>query len=212
LYEEKGLAETMSEKILFEVKRLYSFLNQEEIFSQQTKLIKKINKEVGPKVFSNFIPNYRYIASINQIFSDGTPVKNRIILEQKIIKNMSFEKGREERLIPPSRLVFRLFMENYNKSYGDKLLNEQKDLLNYYILSDITDDLELKVFINEEIERIRSVLNEAGFLEEIRENEDMKNKNKKALEKLKTFKDRTVDHVFISDLLKFQKLASEIIN
>jgi len=103
-------------------------------------------------------------------------------------------------------------MENYNKSYGDKLLNEQKDLLNYYILSDITDDLELKVFINEEIERIRSVLNEAGFLEEIRENEDMKNKNKKALEKLKTFKDRTVDHVFISDLLKFQKLASEIIN
>ena len=49
-----------------------------------------MNRELTHSVFSNFIPNYKDIASIGLYFqNDKLSAKKRIMLEQNLIKYMS---------------------------------------------------------------------------------------------------------------------------
>ena len=57
------------EKVIEEVKRVYFSFDQKNVFDEQTKVINKINKEVSRSTFQNFVPNYRYLATIDKIMS-----------------------------------------------------------------------------------------------------------------------------------------------
>ena len=57
LYETTDVNEMTAEKLLLEVKRVYSALNQEEAFEQQSQLIGTINRELGKDTFNTFLPN-----------------------------------------------------------------------------------------------------------------------------------------------------------
>jgi hypothetical protein len=59
------------------------------VFKQQTELIHDINKELTPEVFNNFVPNYKALATIDQMFSIKTSPKNKVILEGEIVKGMT---------------------------------------------------------------------------------------------------------------------------
>ena len=89
IYETKGVSRNIAEKLLSEVRSEYLGLDLDEIFSAQTDLINKVNKTFSPSVFNNYVPNYRNLATISQIFSKKTPVKSRIILETQILNEMS---------------------------------------------------------------------------------------------------------------------------
>ena len=81
LNETFALREKDAEKLLSEIKKMYkSTLNPEGIYSAQSKLISKINKNISPNAFSNFVPNYKSLASIFQIFNDGS----RVIIDYEI--------------------------------------------------------------------------------------------------------------------------------
>ena len=67
------------------------------------------------------------------------------------------EKGE---MVPIDNLVYKTFVEKFNKSYGDSLLGEQKSLLNNYIMSFADNGLQLKMFLNEEIPRLKNAVNE----------------------------------------------------
>ena len=80
----KNLDKDTALRMLEETKKVYFALNQQNIFDQQTEAIDDINKTLTKDVFSNFIPNYKNLATISQIFSKKTPVKQRVLLEKKI--------------------------------------------------------------------------------------------------------------------------------
>ena len=49
------------------------------------RMINDINKELEPSVFGNFVPNYKTLASISQIFSDKVSPRDQVLLENEIL-------------------------------------------------------------------------------------------------------------------------------
>ena len=85
----KEAEETFAKRILNEVRRTKDGISREKVFSEQSKLIKKINVELGQDVYANFVPNYKTMASIAQLFSDNVPAEEKILLEDKILEEMT---------------------------------------------------------------------------------------------------------------------------
>ena len=137
-----------------EAQRVYFGLNPQYVFKDQTRLINKVNKDLGKDVFNNFLPNYKTLASISQIFNFKTSPKKKIILENKIIEEMSYEEV-PTKIGPVDNIVYNSFVKRFNDEYGNQLLEEQKDLLFKYIFSFSDSGVSLKVSLNEEISRLK---------------------------------------------------------
>ena len=71
LYENQGMPKNTCEKILKEAKLSTRLIDFNGLFKQQTELIKDINTELSPEVFNNFVPNYKSIATVSQLFGAG---------------------------------------------------------------------------------------------------------------------------------------------
>ena len=82
LCEVNNVEKSTAEKILAEVKRVYHALGEEEIFDEQSQVIKKINTDLTKTVFNNFVSNYKTLATISQMFSNKTPISKKVILEE----------------------------------------------------------------------------------------------------------------------------------
>jgi hypothetical protein len=125
----------IAERILAEAKIQYDSLDKNIIFESQSALIKKINHILGKNVFSNFVPNYKNLATLSQIFNFDTPIKRKVILEQRVIQQMvsQDELQKESKMIPIDNLAYKTFVKKFNDQYNERLLEEQKDLLGRYI-------------------------------------------------------------------------------
>lgn len=214
LYETAGVDEITSEKLLLEVKRVYLALNQEEAFTQQSQLIGTINRELGKGIFNNFVPNYKDLATISQMFDTKTSIKKRTLLEIKVLGKMSSkpEVVASEELKPIDNLVYRTFVKKFNDQYSGALSEEQNKLLSAYIVSFSDNGVTLKMFLNEEIERLRSVISKSLTLAEVASDAAMTRKTKKVLESLNSFADRQIDRDMLGQVVKIQELAAEIEN
>ena len=215
LFEELQLYKTLNEqnnykkevatKILFETKKRHKKLNKSILFKAQSKVIKQINYELGSDIFENFIPAFKNFATIYQVLNEISNPKNTVLFEEQIIENLSsFEEENKERYKATDGLVFKTFLEKFNVKYGSSLLNEQKELLSLYSTSFQNNDLELKIFLNEEVGRLKGILNSLN--KKIIEEDNKKN----ILNLLNTFSTRSVDKVMLEKILKVQKLISEI--
>ena len=80
LNETQGLSETSAEKLVRATKDAYNNLNKREVFAEQSKLINTINKEFDSYVFSNYVPNYKDLATISSMLNDKTPIKKKMIM------------------------------------------------------------------------------------------------------------------------------------
>ena len=47
-----------AEKLIHHTKAEHGGINQKKLFMEQSKMIRQINREIGPDLFSTFIPNY----------------------------------------------------------------------------------------------------------------------------------------------------------
>ena len=95
--ESRNLERDFSIKLLEESRKDFYGLDRKEIFNAQTTLINRINKSLGHSVFSNFVPNYKDLATLSQLFDDDVTVKDRVLLEKKIIENIvSVSEKKEE--------------------------------------------------------------------------------------------------------------------
>ena len=211
LYENQNLDQKTSEKILREVRLQKQLVDSKYLFEQQTKLIRDINKELSSEVFNNFVPNYRTLATIDQIFSLKTSPKDCVILENEIVKNMR-SKVVNGSTVPVDKLTYNTFVKKFNEKYESELLNEQKELLTYYIASFADNALELKVFLNEELSRLKTKLIESKKVEEIKNDEDMLRKTNEVIEKLQSFTTAQITEDVLSTVLKTQSLVEEIYN
>jgi nitrogen regulatory protein PII-like uncharacterized protein len=209
LYETSGLDRKTCEKIMREAKLAHRVLDPHGLFVSQTDLINDVNKELEPSVFNNFVPNYKSLANIHKMFSTTVSPKNSVILEELVLEHMSRIDESEEQVEVDS-LVVESFVEKFNNKYGETLLQEQKTLLNLYISSFVDNCLELKMFLNEEISRLKQQLSESKLKEEISSDQQMIEKTDLILEKLNTLKDSHADHDMLLTILRVQQLVGEI--
>lgn len=201
-----------AEKLIFEARMGKKVINEKQLFREQTEVIDKINKLISPNVFSNFIPNYRDVATVYQIFDYRTKTKQRVLMEKQIIDKMtsSKESKKEAAIKPIDNLTYKTFVSKFNEKYGSELLSEQKKLLGYYIGSFTDNGLELKVFLNEEISRLREKLEKSLKLSEISQDKQMLEGTKRVLEILNGFSKKQVDNELVQEVLKIQNLVKEI--
>ena len=199
-----------AERILSEAKTFYSMIPQKDVFSAQTELIDDINKEVGDDVYGNFVPNYKNLATLDQIFNSNLNMKDRVLLENKIIYNMIAENERPDQMQHISNLTYKTFTKKFNEAYSDSLHKEQKELLSKYVLSFVDNGLELKVYLNEELERLKKEVKESQELEEVKEDENMIQNTEKVLDLIDSFSKEQLDEAQIRKVLKIQELVREV--
>ena len=211
LYESSNVPTHLVEKLIFEVKRGHSKIDKKMLFEEQTRVIKQINKALSKSVFSNFVPNYKSIATIYQIFDQNCPVKQRVLLENEMAKKLISSKKKKENVMKPiDNIVFKSFVSRFNSQYSSTLIEEQKEMLNKYISSFMDNGIELKVFLNEEVARLKKVVKRSLTLEEIKNDLEMENKTKKVLSILDEVKEKNIDKHLINKIFKIQKLVKEI--
>lgn len=212
LHESANLDGKFAERLVQEVVRLHSQLDQEEIYDEQTKLINTINKKLGPAVFNNFLPDYKSLATIYQIFNNSTPVKERVLLEQNLIESLVAKKVEQvptKNMQSVDSIVYNSFAKKFNEKYANNLLKEQKELISHYVMSGTDDGVGLKVYLNEEIGRLKNKINELLKTEEFVSNSFLAEKTNKLVQKIEEFKKRPVDHEMLTDVLKIQSFINE---
>jgi hypothetical protein len=206
----KNVDELTAEKIINETKKQHSSIDQKDLIKEQNSLSRKISKQLSSSVFSNFVPNYKDLASVFQIFNNGVSVKSKILLENEVAKSMSSQKLKENKMVPIDNIVFKSFTKRFNEEYGDKLIKEQKELLNRYITSFGANELELNVYLNEEIGRLKSELKESFNSEEFVNDNQMLANAKKVLNTLDSYQEQKPNKKMIEEIVKIQGLVQEL--
>ena len=209
LVENQNMTERLSEKIIREAKIAQRMIDPSGLFSAQTQLIDDINKELSPAVFNNYVPNYKTLATISQIFSGKLSPKKSIVLESQVIEGMCIGADITA-TTPVDSVVINEFIRKFNDKYGDELLEEQKELLSHYIASFVDNSLELKMFLNEEIGRLKEKIDAALSREEFSNDSEMATKAKKIVEKLNVFSEAGIEEDVLLTVMKTQKLVKEI--
>ena len=211
LCETYDLEPHVAEKLVYEIKREHLNIDKKQLFNEQSVLIKKINTLLSRSSFSNFLPNYKSLATVYQIFNEETPIKKRVLLENALVKKMASKFGEGELGIKPiDNIVYKSFVNRFNSEYSPKLLEEQKKLLNRYVSSFVDNGIELKIFLNEEISRLRQVTETSLNLKDVLDDKTMVEKTKKVLDILESFKKSKIDKKLVMQVLKIQSLAKEI--
>jgi len=211
LLETKNLLPYTAEKLIQETKKEYATLDIKKVFSEQSILIKKINKELSSSVFSNFVPNYRSIATLSQVFGEDVSIKKRIILEENILKQMTaIKRPLKKENTKLSTLVVNKFISKFNKKYGESLLERQQELLGKYILSFLDNGADFKIYLNEEIGNLKKTIDGAFGLEEVARDVGMSSKMKEVKKLLETTNQKPIDQEMLQQILKIQALVKEI--
>jgi len=210
LYEDQDLDRETSEKILREAKIAMRLIDPNGLFKEQSALIGDINKDLSPSVFGNFVPNYKTLASIDQIFSDKTSPKNRVMLEGAIVDNMVNSSPDESPQPEIDDLTVRFFTDKFNEKYTGTLAEEQKQLLSYYITSFTDNAVGLKSFLNEEISRLKASLKSTSRDEMFIVDDEMSRKAEQIVEKLDSFKKTEINDNVLLTILKTQELVKEL--
>jgi len=211
IYETRHIEKNLAEKIMVEVKHRYNSLNKKQIFQEQSALINKINKTLSNKIFTNFVPNFKSIASVYSIFQDALPVKDRVLLEENIVKQMSASvEIKEEAQQPIDSIVYSTFVSKFNEEYTSTLNESQKQLLGHYITSFVDNGLELKVYLNEEIGRLKEELQAVKKANTIKNDDMLKEKIDQVYEILDQSKNKEIDTEILEAVLKTQDLLKEI--
>jgi hypothetical protein len=208
----KEIDKDLAERILAEAKRVYSFLNKDEVYKAQSALISKINKKLSPKFYSNYVPNYKNLATLQQIFTQKTDIPSRMLLERQVLEIMTSPKETIQEINEKiDKYVIHSFLNAFNKKYSD-LLPEQKMLLKKYMITSEEDNTDFTVFVNEEMQKISMKLKTSFDQAEVKEDNSMVQKLKEVKNRFESLKECDMDEKFLQKLLKYQKLIYELEN
>lgn len=212
IYETKEIEKTTAEKIVTQVKQKHEHLDKRKLFQEQSALINKINKTLSTKVYNNFVPNYKTIASVYSIFQDALPVKDRVLLEENIVEQMSSSLGEIEdnQQQPLDALTYNTFVNKFNEEYKDMLSENQKSLLGNYISSFSDNGIELKIYLNEEIGRLKEGILKAKTIKEVSSDEKLKEKLQEVYNVLDNTKSKEIDTETVEIVLNAQQLLEEL--
>jgi hypothetical protein len=208
LLETRNIQEKIAERMLQETKQAYTRLSGQEVFNAQSSAIADINKQLGQGVWANFVPNFKSLASVNAIFNTKTSVKSKVLFEQAIVEAMSAKVPLAEanNMESLDNLTYSSFVQKFNEKYTG-LLIEQKDLLNQYITSFADEGFELRIYLNEELQRLKDLVKNAT---EATEEPLMVQKLAEVSEYLNGFRKRNFADGDLNKILKTQELVREL--
>lgn len=215
LYETTGLQPIDAEKLLYEAKMAYfgyGFATPQQINDEQSQLIAAVNKKLSPEVFTNFVPNYKSLATIQQIFSKDVSLPNRIMLERKVLDGLTSAKlivEKKEEKTKLNDLIVKTAIKTFNKKY-EGLAENQKRLISTFIYKDEQTEPELRFYVAEEVARIKQKLASSLNMKEFQEDKLMQEKAKKTLSLLDETLKKEIDEESVSLILKFQELEKEL--
>jgi hypothetical protein len=212
IYETREVEKRAAEKIVVEAKEKYVDLNRKTLFQEQSALINKINRTLSKNLFNNFVPNYKSIASVYSIFQKTLPIKDRVLLEENIIEQMSESCTTSNQDIkqPIDNLVYGSFVNKFNEEYSESLSESQKGLLVKYISSFSDNGIELKFFLNEEVGRLKAGLKKCKESSAVSSDNDLKEKIDKVYSILEGYQEKEIDTDLLEVVLKTQNLIEEI--
>ena len=215
LLETKEVDNLVAEKIVFQVRQARNDISESDIVEAQNRLISRVNKELSSGVYSNFVPNYKNLATVSQLFSTdegNASIKSGVLLEQKIVTSMMEGINTPEvpKMKPIDNLVFKSFVSKYNKEYSSGILKEQKELLNRYILSFSDNGVDISIYLNEELGRLHNALSDSLKTKEIKTDTTMLESTNKVISMIDGFRETPIDKNLVEDVLKIQNLVSEI--
>ena len=201
--ETRNVDKDIANLILREAQRTYLSLHPDHVFQKQTKVINRVNKELGKDTFNIFMPNYKSLATIAQLFSVRTPVKRRVVLEQNIVQSMTIAET-SSKMEPVDNLVYNVFVKKFNEKYNT-LLEEQKDILFKYIFSFSDSGAGLKISLNEEISRMKKLIgSKKSTMPDLQE-------NLVALEQLlESYASKEIDDTMVLKILQTQEFCKEL--
>tara|TARA_R110002020_G_scaffold193284_2_gene393487 strand:+ start:1993 stop:2823 length:831 start_codon:yes stop_codon:yes gene_type:complete len=197
-----------AEKMIFRAKKEYEALDKQDIFKEQSTVIKKINTDLGKDVFNTFVPDYKSYATLAQIFGNKLPVKSRVIMEQQILNTLTNGSTEPQRLQPVDNLVVKSFTQRFNDEYSE-LLPEQKDLLNRFITSFNENEIDFKVYVGNELKRLKESIEASLKLPEVQEDPEMVDTTTRVIEQVDGFNVAHLTESQILKILKLQKLVRE---
>lgn len=207
LVETKGVDKDFATRILNEAKSSKNKIDKKQLFNEQNTLIKKIKDNFSDSFFSNFVPSYKHLASISQIFNTEMSIKSKILLENELIEMMTSEDKKVE-LLPIDSLAYKIFIDKFNKEYSNKLLPEQKELLEKYIVSFKDNGVDLKFFLNEEVGRLKEEIE--NISKDKSEDPVLTKQLEKVMEVLNGFSTVSPDESMITKVISTQSLVKEI--
>jgi hypothetical protein len=208
LLETKNIKDTLAERLLQETKNAHVALDEKRIFDAQSSIIAAINKNLGPGVWSNFVPNFKTLASINSVFNPKASVKQRVLFEQSLVDRMSqHDSASPQDLKSIDNLTYHSFIKKFNQRYNI-LLQEQKDFLNKYITSFADEGFELRVYLNEEITRLKSLI--STTVDDDNADTLIREKSTEVVKYLDSFRKREFGAPDLTKILKTQELVREL--
>ena len=134
----------IARRIVEESRRACSDHNPHKLNKEKSSLIREINHSIDKKDFYNQrIENYRVYSTIQALLNEWrgrnslTPderVKYEVVLESHLArKEIKMEMEPSDNADP---LIFNIMIEKFNKKYGDKLTDQQSDLLKSRLFGD----------------------------------------------------------------------------
>ena len=140
------------------------------------------------------------------------------MLEGALIGYMTMDKkdrlneSQMTNLDPLDEVTFKLFVKEFNEKYSDKLFEEQLRLIYNHVLSFEDNGIGLKLFVNEELKRVKKSLKESLNNDIIKDDKDNYNLLKEVLEMLESYKNSSLDDDKIVNVLYAQQLVREFAN
>jgi hypothetical protein len=209
LLETDGLDVYTAEKIIFQAKKKYEQLDQKQIFEEQSQLIKKINSELSPQLYTNFVPNYRSYATISQIFNPKTPIGRKVLMEKHLVSGLvQNTETSEPQMETVNALVVKKYTERFNKQY-QHLLPEQKELLSKYILAVGENRADFIVYLSEELNRVHTAVTNSLSLEEVCTDSEMAANTRSLIEQIDSIRIPQIEEKTLLKILKLQNLVAE---
>jgi hypothetical protein len=116
----------------------------------------------------------------------------------------------QEKLKVIDNLTYKTFVNKFNTVYGQSLLPEQKELMTRFVMSFSDNGVELKSYLNEEIGRLKTKIENSLVTEDFKNDPNMASKANLVLEKMNSYSKKQVDKEVVGEVLKIQTLAKEL--
>ncbi len=111
-------------------------------------------------------------------------------------------------MVPIDNIVYKTFVKKFNEEYSG-ILEEQQNLLKNYVLSFSDNGVQLKLFLNEEIGRLKQSIQELLTLEDIKKDSDMLKKTREVAQLLEGYGNTEIDISMLKKILKIQNFVNE---
>ena len=165
-FDSEGKASILIEVLI----KAYNKLNKSNLRREKYNLIKEIKNNYNVNDFFNSkINNYKIMASVfnlleNKEASTDSILKSKITLLENITGKKTKTKHKESNIIESIKktdkntrlLTYKVLLEKFNEKYSD-LANNQKLLLKEYV-NNVSNSPSLKLYINEEIKKVKKSL------------------------------------------------------